>query len=179
MAAEAPSRAAEWYAHSTLADLYAVAKSMIWGTTLRPLLTVLPIVTLGLGVGLAQTPAQLEIFEKNARPVFAEKCQGCHNAKLKSGGIDFSSPGSIKEAASMGIFGSPAEPEKSVIMQALSYESHIKMPPQGKLPAETESLTVSTATRIASAGLAFRHCRIFFAVAHAFVHQAFTYECAR
>src|ERR1017187_7062412 len=101
-------------------------------TTLRPFFAVLPLV-----IAHAQTPAQLELFEKNARPLFAEKCQGCHNAKLKSGGIDFSSPTSIKEAASMGIFGSPAEPEKSVIVQALSYEGQIKMPPQGKLPAET------------------------------------------
>src|ERR1700684_2032666 len=110
---------------------------MIRGTTLRSFFTVLPlalaIVTLGLGALHAQTPAQLELFEKNARPVFAEKCQGCHNAKLKSGGFDLSSPGAIKEAASMGIFGNAAEPEKSVIIKALSYEGQIKMPPQGKL----------------------------------------------
>ena len=83
------------------------------------------------------TPAGLELFEKNARPLFAEKCQGCHNAKLKSGGLDFSSPESIKEAASTGIFGKPAEADKSAIIQALAYESQVKMPPQGKLPAET------------------------------------------
>jgi hypothetical protein len=95
------------------------------------------VLALSLAAAEAQTPAQLEIFEKNARPLFVEKCQGCHNAKLKSGGIDFSSPSSIKEAASMGIFGSASEPEKSPIIEALSYESQIKMPPQGKLPAET------------------------------------------
>src|ERR1700689_2684039 len=117
--------------------MYAGAKSMIRGTNLRPYFTVLPLLALGLGGALAQTPAQLELFEKNARPVFAEKCQGCHNAKLKSGGFDLSPPGAIKEAASMGIFGSAAEPEKSVIIKALSYESQIKMPPQGKLPTET------------------------------------------
>ena len=99
--------------------------------------SVLPVLALSLAIGTAQTPAQLELFEKNARPLFAEKCQGCHNAKLKSGGIDFSSPNGIKDAASMGSFGSPAEPEKSVIVEALSYQSQIKMPPQGKLPAET------------------------------------------
>jgi hypothetical protein len=104
---------------------------------MRPSFSLLLVCALSLGVAQAQTPAQLELFEKNARPLFAEKCQGCHNPTLKSGGIDFSSPGSIKEAASMGIFGSPAEPEKSVIIQALGYEGHIKMPPQGKLPAET------------------------------------------
>ena len=102
----------------------------------RPIFALLPLLALSLAAE-AQTPAQLELFEKNARPLFAEKCQSCHNAKLKSGGIDFSSPGAIKEAASMGIFGSPAEPEKSVIVQALSYQTQIKMPPQGKLPAET------------------------------------------
>jgi hypothetical protein len=117
--------------------MYAVAKLMLRERTVRPLFTMLSVVTLSLGVGHAQTAAQLELFEKNARPVFAEKCQGCHNAKLKSGGFDLSSPGAIKEAASMGIFGNAAEPEKSVIIKALSYDSQIKMPPQGKLPAET------------------------------------------
>jgi len=90
---------------------------------------------------LAQTPAQtaasVELFEKNARPLFAEKCQGCHNAKLKSGGIDFSSVEAMRDAASAGIFGTAAAPEKSPILEALGYESRIKMPPQGKLPAET------------------------------------------
>ncbi len=89
------------------------------------------------GIGCAQTPAGVELFEKNARPLFVEKCQGCHNAQLKSGGFDLSSPGAIKEAASMGIFGTAADPEKSPILKALTYEGQIKMPPQGKLPAES------------------------------------------
>jgi hypothetical protein len=92
---------------------------------------------LSLGLGHAQTPAQLELFEKNARPLFAEKCQPCHSAKLRSGGFDLSSPEGIKEAASMGIFGKAAEPENSPILKALSYENRIKMPPQGKLSPET------------------------------------------
>ncbi len=120
-----------------MADRDPAAKLLSCGTTWRPVLAVLPLLALHPGAGRAQTPAQLELFEKNARPLFVEKCQGCHNAKLKSGGIDFSSPAAIKEAAAMGIFGNPAEPEKSVIVKALSYEGQIKMPPQGKLPAET------------------------------------------
>src|ERR1700709_2657388 len=86
--------------------------------------------------GFTQTPAQIELFEKNARHVFAEKCQGCHNAKLKSGGLDFSSPDAIKEAAAAGVFGKAGEPDKSVLLEALSYESRVKMPPQGKLSPE-------------------------------------------
>jgi len=87
----------------------------------------------------AQSPAQVELFEKNARPLFAGKCQGCHNTKLKSGGFDLSSPEGMKEAAASGIFGTAAEPEKSPLLLALGYENRIKMPPQGKLPAETIS----------------------------------------
>ena len=86
---------------------------------------------------VAQSPAQLELFEKQARPLFADKCQGCHNAKLKSGGLNLSSVDGLKEAAAGGIFGSAADPDKSVILQALSYENRVKMPPQGRLPKET------------------------------------------
>ena len=101
-------------------------------------ITALPF-ALSLGIAAAQTPAQLELFEKNARPLFAEKCQPCHNAKLRSGGFDLSSPEGIKEAASIGIFGKAADLENSPILKALSYENRIKMPPQGKLSAETIS----------------------------------------
>ena len=85
----------------------------------------------------AQTAAQMEVFEKNARPVFVAKCQPCHSAKMRSGGFDLSSPEGIKEAAAMGIFGKAADAENSPILRALSYENRVKMPPQGKLPAET------------------------------------------
>ncbi|MDE3198628.1 MAG: DUF1549 domain-containing protein [Acidobacteriota bacterium] len=88
-------------------------------------------------LALAQTPAQLELFEKNVRPVFVEKCRSCHNTKLKSGGLDFSTAEGIKEASLNGIFGSENDPDKSIVIEALGYESRVKMPPQGKLPAET------------------------------------------
>ena len=110
---------------------------MTFAMTLRTLLAALPLFALSAGSGNTQTPAQLELFEKNARPLFVEKCQGCHNAKLKSGGFDLSSPDGIKDAASIGIFGKAAEPEQSPIIKALGYEGRIKMPPQGKLPEET------------------------------------------
>jgi len=84
----------------------------------------------------AQSAAQIEIFEKNARPLFVDTCQGCHSQKLKSGGLDLSSVEGIKEAAAGGFFGSAAEPEKSLLLQALGYEGRVKMPPQGKLPPE-------------------------------------------
>ncbi len=106
---------------------------MIFSTVVR--FTIL--CALSLSVAEAQTAAQLELFEKNARPVFVEKCQPCHSAKLRSGGFDLSTPEGVKEAAAIGIFGKAADPDASPILRALSYENRIKMPPQGKLPPET------------------------------------------
>jgi hypothetical protein len=76
-----------------------------------------------------------DLFEKNARPLFAEKCQGCHNAKLKSGGIDLSTTEAIAEIKSTGLFGDASDPSKSILLKALGYDERVKMPPQGKLPA--------------------------------------------
>ncbi len=85
---------------------------------------------------LAQNQTSTEFFEKNARPLFVEKCQGCHNAKIKSGGLDLSSPEGFQQAKEGGFFGASTDPEKSLLVQALGYEGRIKMPPQGKLSAE-------------------------------------------
>jgi hypothetical protein len=97
------------------------------------------LLTLSVGVAVAQTPAQIELFEKNARPLFAQKCQPCHNAKLHSGGFDLSTAEGVKGAAAIGIFGKASEPDNSPMLRALSYENNVKMPPQGKLPPETIS----------------------------------------
>src|ERR1700687_2867995 len=94
--------------------------------TLRAILGITPL--------LAQAQTPLELFEKNARPVFVDKGQACHNARLKSGGLDLSSREGIQLAKEGGFFGSPTDPDKSLILQALGYEGRIKMPPQGKLP---------------------------------------------
>jgi hypothetical protein len=83
----------------------------------------------------AQAPDQLELFEKKVRPIFVENCQGCHNEKVKNGGLNLSSAEGLKEAAAGGFFGAAAEPDKAIVLQALSYEGRVKMPPQGKLAA--------------------------------------------
>src|SRR4051794_13286698 len=98
---------------------------MSLGTSLRIMRPALCLIALCAGAARAQTPSQIELFEKNARPLFASKCEVCHNAKLKSGGLDLSSASAIHEAASMGIFGKPGEPDGSVLLRALSYESQI------------------------------------------------------
>ena len=85
---------------------------------------------------MGNLPDALEHFEKEVRPIFVQNCQGCHNEKTKNGGLNLRSAEGLKEAAAGGFFGAAAEPNKAIIMQALSYDGRIKMPPQGKLPGE-------------------------------------------
>ena len=57
-------------------------------------ITRLLLVTATLGsVAFCQVPKadQAEFFEKNVRPVLAQKCQMCHNAKVKTSALDMSS----------------------------------------------------------------------------------------
>jgi cytochrome c553 len=71
---------------------------------------------------LAQSPGESEFFEKKVRPIFVKTCQACHNARLKTGGLDLSTPQAL---------------DGPRLLQALSYDDRIKMPPSGKLaPAE-------------------------------------------
>jgi hypothetical protein len=71
---------------------------------------------------LAQSAADLEFFEKKIRPIFAAKCYACHAGKTPMAGIDFSSSAGFEAVIG------------GRLMQAVGYESKIKMPPTGKLP---------------------------------------------
>ncbi|MCU1328599.1 MAG: Planctomycete cytochrome [Bryobacterales bacterium] len=104
---------------------------------LRRIQVVSAVAFLSVAPAFSQTPAQVELFEKYARPVFMEKCAGCHNEKLKSGGLDLTSTDALRQVAGSGIFGEAAHPEKSVLLKALAYEDRVRMPPQGKLPDAT------------------------------------------
>ena len=74
-------------------------------------------------IGFAQTPQQLEFFEAKVRPVLANNCFVCHNAKLQSGGIDLSSAAAYAQIGSR-------------LLAAIAYQGKVKMPPMGKLPGE-------------------------------------------
>ena len=93
--------------------------------------------TLSLGLVQAQTPAQLELFEKNARPLFAESASRATAPNCAAAASISVLPKASRKPPSIGIFGKAADPENSPILKALSYENRIKMPPQGKLSAET------------------------------------------
>ncbi len=83
----------------------------------------------------AQSPAETEFFEKNIRPVLAAGCQGCHNAKLKSAGLDLSTAEGFRQGGQSGPLVSKESPAESRLLKTVSYDERLKMPPTGKLPA--------------------------------------------
>jgi mono/diheme cytochrome c family protein len=84
-------------------------------------------------VGAAMFAQDSDFFEKNVRPVLAERCQGCHNAKAKRAGLDLTSGEGFYAGADSGALVDSSKPEESRILKAISYHERIKMPPTGKL----------------------------------------------
>jgi cytochrome c553 len=87
------------------------------------------------GAVVAQVPnqEQAEFFEKNVRPVLAQKCQMCHNAKVKTSALDMSSAAAFMAGGGSGSLVNVESPEQSLLLQVTSYEGKLKMPPMGKL----------------------------------------------
>ncbi|MGH9720728.1 MAG: DUF1549 domain-containing protein, partial [Bryobacteraceae bacterium] len=68
------------------------------------------------------TPA--DFFETRIRPILAASCVSCHNAKLKTGNLDFTSGAAFQSLGESG---------PSRLLSAIAYSGKIKMPPTGKL----------------------------------------------
>jgi cytochrome c553 len=83
----------------------------------------------------AQTPEQIEFFEKKVRPVLATKCQGCHNAKVKTAGLDLSTAAGFAAGGATGTLVAKT-PDDSRLLKVIGYETSLKMPPMGKLGDE-------------------------------------------
>jgi len=84
----------------------------------------------------AESADSAEFFERKIRPVLANNCIGCHNAKLKTAGLDLSSSEGFLKGGSNGPVVSKDDPASSRLLQVLSYQQPVKMPPQGKLASQ-------------------------------------------
>lgn len=74
-----------------------------------------------------------DLFEKRIRPILAEKCQGCHNAKSGKAGLDLTTGSGFRKGADTGPIVVAADGENSRLLQVIGYQERIKMPPTGKL----------------------------------------------
>ncbi len=88
-------------------------------------------------VRIPNTPAQdagLEkAFESEIRPILTRHCIRCHQEKTRKGGLDLTSAASILKGGDSGPALLPGKAAESLILDAIGYESDLRMPPKGRL----------------------------------------------
>ena len=90
------------------------------------------------------TPEQVSFFEKEVQPVLEERCFKCHGDKKKvKGSLRLSTRANVLKGGVVGPAVSLENPEKSLILEMISYkDDEHEMPPRGKLPqAEIDLIT--------------------------------------
>ncbi|AMV35491.1 NPCBM/NEW2 domain protein [Pirellula sp. SH-Sr6A] len=92
------------------------------------------------GIAKAEQATEVEFFEKKVRPVLVEHCYECHSAEAKTvqGGLLLDTAQGLLMGGDSGPALIPHQVDKSLIIQAIRYESS-EMPPRGKLPKEVIS----------------------------------------
>ncbi len=86
-------------------------------------------------LGAAPTPAQLQYFENNVRPILSENCYKCHSqaeGKVK-GGLELDWKGGWEQGSDSGSVIEPGDPDHSVLITAIRYsDPDLQMPPKDK-----------------------------------------------
>jgi hypothetical protein len=86
-------------------------------------------------------PGAAEFFEKEVRPLLADKCQKCHGGPRPRAGLSLTGRDPILTGGDSGPAAVPGRPRDSLILQAVEQRGELKMPPKGKLSdAEVDRL---------------------------------------
>ena len=80
-------------------------------------------------------PAAVRFFEQDVLPVLKARCFKCHGGESVKGGLRLSSRAGAIKGGDTGPAVDLKQPEKSLILAAINYESY-EMPPGGRLPAK-------------------------------------------
>ena len=80
------------------------------------------------------TAEQIRFFESRIRPLLVARCYKCHSGEAKAikGGLRLDSRSAMLKGGDSGAAIVPSAPDKSLLMQAVHYQSY-EMPPDGKL----------------------------------------------
>jgi hypothetical protein len=81
------------------------------------------------------TPEQAKHFESKIRPLLVERCQSCHGPDKQKSGLRVDSRSALLEGGESGAAIDPENPEDSLFLGAIRYES-LEMPPDRKLPGD-------------------------------------------
>src|SRR4051812_42692590 len=100
----------------------------------RCLLVILALACPALSARLAAaekpSAAAEEVFEKQVRPVLAEKCFSCHGARAQRGGLRVDSREALLRGGDSGPALRPGQPDGSLLLQAVRRQGELKMPPK-------------------------------------------------
>src|SRR5258708_34532491 len=83
----------------------------------------------------AQTPADIEYFDKEIKPLLRANCQGCHSANVLNSGLALDSRDAMTKGGNRGP-AAKAGDGNSLLLRAVRQEGELKMPPGRKLTAE-------------------------------------------
>jgi len=89
--------------------------------------------------GAAAQEAAQDRFEKEIRPVLAERCYPCHSgsAAAPQAGLLLDSADGIRRGGNSGAIVRPGEPDRSLLIRAIRYtDPKLKMPPGSALPPD-------------------------------------------
>ncbi|MFV0445036.1 MAG: DUF1553 domain-containing protein [Planctomycetaceae bacterium] len=78
---------------------------------------------------------QVKFFEQHVRPLLVKKCFKCHGEEKQSGNLRVDSRGGLLAGGDSGPSIELGQPDESLLMEAVRYESY-EMPPDGKLSDE-------------------------------------------
>lgn len=79
------------------------------------------------------TDAAVDFFEKEVRPLFAERCAGCHGGARPKAGLTLTSRAELLQGGDNGPAAIPGKPDESLLIKAVRYQDELRMPPKGKL----------------------------------------------
>jgi hypothetical protein len=88
--------------------------------------------------GASFSAADVEFFEARVRPILVDQCMKCHGPKKQSSSLRLDSREALLKGGDSGPAIVPANPDQSLLIQAVSHtHEQLKMPPTGKLAEPT------------------------------------------
>lgn len=85
------------------------------------------------GFAAADDDAQTAFFERNVRPLLAEKCFSCHGRGQRKGKLELDQRDAILSGGESGPAVVVGDPNKSLLIEAVGSSGTLQMPPEGRL----------------------------------------------
>jgi hypothetical protein len=107
--------------------------------SLLPLLLAASLIPVARAQEKGPTPAQVQFFEQNIRPLLANNCFKCHGPRKHRSGLRLDSRAGVLQGGKSGPAVVPGQPKESLLIHAVHYED-LEMPPGKRLAKKDVAL---------------------------------------